>query len=260
MIPKIIHQIWIQGKDKIPDKFKDNLIKVKTMNKNWEHIIWDEKSIKEFLKQNPIWLRTYNELDHVTQKADYARYVILYKKGGVYLDIDVEVVKPLEGLFKEFPNSSLYVSDFSSNIFENYTTCRSLRCLNNGIIISSIGNPVMKKMVDEINNNHVCTANQDKMDCVNNTTGPFVFNKIVYSTQKSDDSIKILPREYLEPCNFDTCNPTSNTYTIHRHEGSWLTKGKSFGILYHKSKNYITIFCVLLLLSIMGLIIQNYLK
>tara|TARA_B100000795_G_C22679668_1_gene391252 strand:- start:553 stop:741 length:189 start_codon:yes stop_codon:yes gene_type:complete len=48
---KIVHQIWFQGKDKIPEKYHNNLKKTKNTLKNWRHIIWDDESIQKELKK-----------------------------------------------------------------------------------------------------------------------------------------------------------------------------------------------------------------
>jgi mannosyltransferase OCH1-like enzyme len=46
-IPLITHQIWIQGWDVIPDKFKLNTESLKKHNPEFTHMTWDEKSLRE---------------------------------------------------------------------------------------------------------------------------------------------------------------------------------------------------------------------
>src|SRR5690606_10445311 len=45
-------------------------------------------------------LKAYNQLTIGAAKADFFRYAILYKKGGVYLDIDSGMSKPLKYLIR----------------------------------------------------------------------------------------------------------------------------------------------------------------
>ena len=42
--PKIIHQIWWQGRDKIPCKFNPLILSWKQHHPKWKHIIWDESN------------------------------------------------------------------------------------------------------------------------------------------------------------------------------------------------------------------------
>ena len=91
--PKIIHQIWLQGIDVIPSKYINNIETIKQFNPDYQHIIWDEKSILEIINTNDSWKKTYFSFKHLHQKVDYARYVILWLKGGLYIDIDVTALK-----------------------------------------------------------------------------------------------------------------------------------------------------------------------
>ncbi len=40
MIPKIIHQIWIQGYDQLPNKLKNNHQLIKKYNPDYQIIFW----------------------------------------------------------------------------------------------------------------------------------------------------------------------------------------------------------------------------
>ena len=50
MIPKIIHQIWLQGEDKIPPELSEHYASCKRINNDFEHIFWDETKIKNYSK------------------------------------------------------------------------------------------------------------------------------------------------------------------------------------------------------------------
>ena len=59
MIPKIIHNIWIQGYEDLPEKNKLNHINIKKLNPDWDFIIWDNKMILQLLKKYPSLLNLY---------------------------------------------------------------------------------------------------------------------------------------------------------------------------------------------------------
>nr|AEX62747.1 uncharacterized glycosyl transferase [Moumouvirus Monve] len=102
MIPNILHQIWIQGYDKIPDDLKKYFINCQKVNNNFEHILWDDDKIRKLLidKFDPEYLETYDYFKVPAQKADFARYAILYTYGGIYLDMDMVCRKNLESLLQ----------------------------------------------------------------------------------------------------------------------------------------------------------------
>lgn len=103
MIPKLLHFIWFQGFD--DDKFikkYDKLIKTwEAHNPNWRIKKWNEKSLDKFIETKyPQYLELWKSLDKIVKKCDFARYLLVYHFGGVYVDVDTECFKPLDAFFK----------------------------------------------------------------------------------------------------------------------------------------------------------------
>ena len=100
-IPKIIHQIWFQGEDKLPDKhrsYKKTWIK---HNPNWKYILWSEKSIRQLIKSKyDKYYQIYEKLPLLIQKVDMAKYFIVYTYGGIYVDMDMKCLKSLDDITK----------------------------------------------------------------------------------------------------------------------------------------------------------------
>ena len=100
MIPKIIHYFWV-GKKPIPIQFQKNIETWKSLCPDYQIIEWNENNY-DFSKI-PYMKEAYD-----AQKwgfvPDYARLEIIYNWGGVYLDTDVELIKPLDQmlLYKGF--------------------------------------------------------------------------------------------------------------------------------------------------------------
>lgn len=87
-IPKKIHQIW---------KNADlSTYPIKTSREEWikkypdyKVILWTEKDILHLIKQEYPWLfNLYINYKYPIQRADVARYIILYHEGGIYADLD----------------------------------------------------------------------------------------------------------------------------------------------------------------------------
>ena len=99
-IPKIIHQIWL-GPKKPPqwciDSWKINYI---NSNPDWEYKLWTEKEINDFKLKNE---NIYDKEPTYRGKSDIARYEILFREGGIFLDADSLWInnKSLNNLFDE---------------------------------------------------------------------------------------------------------------------------------------------------------------
>ena len=83
-IPKILHLIWI-GKKKRPNTLTSWTINFVKYYPNWKVKIWDDNDIE---KLNLVNIKYYNKIPQMAGKADIARYEILYRYGGMYIDAD----------------------------------------------------------------------------------------------------------------------------------------------------------------------------
>jgi mannosyltransferase OCH1-like enzyme len=212
--PKIIHQIWMQGWDKIPEKFRSNSERIEKHNPEFQIMRWDEKSLQnECQKLGKEYLDKFNELPHMIMKVDFGRYVVLYNHGGISVDTDMYSLNPILSL-SELKNHNFIISNsaFPSNMF-NY--------VNNALIIVTPHNPIMKEiLLGILKSKNKEKDHISKETYINNTTGPTYINSIV----KSHDSVYILDNKYFEPCmsSDPVCKPSKETIMDHQHELSWM--------------------------------------
>ncbi len=245
-IPKIIHQIWMQGEDNIPEKYNKNIESIKSIHKNWEYILWDEIKILKLISSNKEWLDLYYKFVYLHQKIDFAKYIILYTFGGIYVDIDVELIKSFDSLINEFNNADIIVSKLNINSTESLITTGYPESYNNGIIISKKRGEVIKKLIDTILTSFYKSDLHFKVAYINSTTGPQIFTKVI---NKNKNISNILHSEYLEPCTRGDCNITDNTIAIHKHELTWMPEVlKNFIDFYLQNK--IIIFLMIIILII----------
>ena len=96
-IPKKLIQTYI-NKDKVPQKVFDN---IKKFAPDYEYTFYSDEDCANFLTKNfdISIIETYNNLINTAHKADLFRYCYLYLNGGVYLDIKIELIKPLSEIF-----------------------------------------------------------------------------------------------------------------------------------------------------------------
>lgn len=99
-IPKRIFQTW-KSKVEFPPKFLYWLSTFRQFNPNFEQIIWDDADNDRFIASHFDWfLSTYRGYPREIYRADAIRYFFLYTFGGIYADMDVECLKPLDGFLK----------------------------------------------------------------------------------------------------------------------------------------------------------------
>lgn len=96
MIPKIIHYCWLSG-DSIPQDMQDWMKSWQKL-KGYEFVLWD---LKRFDINKSKWVKDAFELKKYAFAADYIRAYALYNYGGIYMDMDVEVVKPFDDLLDQ---------------------------------------------------------------------------------------------------------------------------------------------------------------
>lgn len=265
--PKIIHQIWLQGKNNIPSKHNTNIQSIRELNPDYEHILWDEVSILQFIHTNEVWTKTYYGLKYLHQKVDYARYIILWLMGGLYVDIDVKGIKSFDDLLERHKKYDLIVSCINTNEMNSMIQCQHKRCLNNGIIIAKPNVEVINKIIEYVNENNSCNDIIPKVLCINTTTGPLAFTKVImnYIKDNVNNNILLLQPEYLEPCTLGICESTPNTIIEHQHDGSWVPEWQ-----YNLIKMYLqhttsfvvvlTIFLLLIILLMVYFVYQKYRK
>jgi mannosyltransferase OCH1-like enzyme len=92
-IPRILHHIWL-GRDPLPEEHKPWIESWKRHHPKWEHRLWTEEN----LPLNPLRPEVLERLRAPVERADILRLEILYTHGGVYLDTDLECLRPLDSV------------------------------------------------------------------------------------------------------------------------------------------------------------------
>lgn len=202
MIPKRIHQIWV-GPNPIPAKSLAFIQHIKELHPDYEYRIWTDKDITPDNFTNYEYILATNIY---AQKADIMRYEILYRHGGIYLDIDMQVLKPLDALL----TNNLIVCNEDSNISKYMTNAFIASCPLN----SNLGNCVLHIRDQAALLNNSSTVSQ--------VTGPWFFRKCI----TLDDTVNVLPTHVIYPTHFlqkgyvpREFHP--DTYTMHHWDKNW---------------------------------------
>ena len=93
MIPKIIHQIWLGDKKKMPVDFMKT---VRDKHSGWKYILWTEENISHIVNHKKFKIVSeYNKSvdNKFTNLANILRYEKLFEYGGIYIDADDEMLE-----------------------------------------------------------------------------------------------------------------------------------------------------------------------
>lgn len=99
-IPRIIHQVWI-GPHPLPTIWLDS-IKTQAYNCGYEYMLWREDTIAPVINETKL-KSVFDALSPLAGKVDIARYAILFKYGGIYIDADTACVN--EKSFRAFTDA-----------------------------------------------------------------------------------------------------------------------------------------------------------
>ena len=96
-IPKVIYYCWF-GKGKMPSLAEKCIESWEKFCPDYEIICLDEENFD--ITQNKYAKEAY-DAGKWAFVSDYARLKVLYDNGGIYLDTDVEIIKPIDNLIEE---------------------------------------------------------------------------------------------------------------------------------------------------------------
>src|SRR5688572_30025403 len=92
-IPRTFHRIWLGGG--MPQQYELYGESWLHWHPQWRMITWTENNLPPLQNQ-----RQFDDAGIWAQKADIARYEILYRYGGVYIDTDFECLQNIEDLLE----------------------------------------------------------------------------------------------------------------------------------------------------------------
>ncbi len=206
-IPKVIYYCWF-GKGKLPSLAEKCIRSWKKYCPDYKIVCLNEENFD--YSQNKYALEAY-EAKKWAFVSDYARLKVLYDNGGIYLDTDVELLKPIDTL----------IEDGGYMGFDD-----------NGMISTGLGfacekgNELIGMLLNDYDNIPFLLSDgtYDITPCPDRNTKTMI--DIGFDVKNQNQvfmGIKILPDDYLCPMKYYSGRKviTKNTYSIHHFCASW---------------------------------------
>lgn len=101
-LPRIIHQQWKNGP--VPPPFQQWQRRMRDTFPDHQYMLWDDDAARKLLEEKYAWfLPVYDAFPANIMRVDAARCFILYEHGGLYADLDYEV---LEDFWDRLPSDA----------------------------------------------------------------------------------------------------------------------------------------------------------
>ena len=195
-VPKIIHQTWKDNN--VPQKWQAARQSCIDLHPDYEYKLWTDASADAFIQDHyPELAHTYMKYPYVIQRADASRYALLHHHGGIYIDLDIVCLHPLDFLRTYgFVMPKTWPVGFS-----------------NDFLVGAPGHPFLQRMVDKLPAHNWWLFS--KYATVMFSTGP-MFVTALATSYKSKQDLAVLPDDM-----YGKYVVSPDPLFLHLHGSSW---------------------------------------
>ena len=213
MIPKVIHYCWF-GRKPLPDSALKCISSWKKYLPEYEIIQWNEDNFD--IETVPYTAEAYS-VGKYAFVSDYARFWVLHRYGGLYFDVDVELIAAIDDIIER-------------GSFMGYEAGMSVAPgLGLGLEPAS---RIARTILDEYLTSHFIVDGKmmTSRTVVNITTEILsaCHSEKVASGVDCIDGIYVYHPEYFSPLDHKTgiLTLTPNSRSIHHYDASWKSAGQ----------------------------------
>lgn len=236
-IPKIIHYCWF-GNNELSELNKKCIDSWKKFLPDYEIKEWNEKNY-DF--NSCVYAKEAYKCKKWAFVSDYARFDILNKFGGLYFDVDVELIKNIDDIISKGPFLGIESGALTNEIYDksvlrlkkyddiNRVTIELGFSVNPGLgMCTYANNDIYEQVIYKYKNRQFIDRNgkMDTLTICDFVTEILVRNGIIVKDGIGlSGDISIYPGEYFNPKDYDSekLNVTNNTRSIHHYVATWHT-------------------------------------
>ena len=209
MIPKIIHYVWIGGEK--PAKIEEYINNWKSTMADYEFKEWNLANWD--ISQYPFAEEALADKKYA-YISDIIRLDVIYEYGGIYLDTDVEILKPFDDFLSH--------RAFFGYMYDNSLSSAIFGAEKGVSIFSNMLNLYQRVPYSELKKGNFPDAN----NAVFNSYFSKYYPKLTFDNTfiEIDDSIVVYPKEYFEQPTYNS----SINYSIHHFSNSWGEDGPAY--------------------------------
>lgn len=218
MIPKVIHYCWFGG-NPLPKSALKCIESWKKYLPDYEIKEWNESNFD--INLIPYTREAY-EMKKYAYVSDVARFLVLYREGGIYFDTDVEVVKPIDDIVEAGAFMGIEDLGVEGETYPNVAP-------GLGLAVEA-GHSFYKEILDHYYECHYYdpkTKVPYPLTVVNHCTDLLIKNGLKPTNQfQTVAGINIYPVDYFCPLEDATgiLTITENTRAIHWFSKTWIDK------------------------------------
>lgn len=240
-INKNIFICWLQGHEHLNTHpkatvFNENIKNWQLLNPTWNVKLVSEIDLRNACKTfSKECLELYDSFELIHLKIDLGRYVLIYLYGGIYVDMDMYVLRGLEtsqkikSLLDKASNDThvLGMSTLNLAMQESFIFIGRPQTINNAMMISSVKNPLLYMCIQTIISKANKYTTSSTFSKISNSTGPVFINKFfakfIDHPLNNTFHIEIFPHYYFEPSPPQgDSDIREETIAIHKMELSWI--------------------------------------
>ena len=238
-IPKIIHQIWLGPYDP-PLKWMKNWMDF-CQKYNWEYRLYRDSDIEQFGLINK---EIYDKSSSYQKKADIARYEIIYKYGGLYIDCDmIWLGKNISKYLPLDKNMFIGIQEFPSiHDIGNHKLC-------NGMFAAPPRHSILKRCIEKIP--------EYDSSIIKKIYGPWTITGPVLLNDCIKEPIIVVPYHYIFPVDFHSKQDIKDPCAFKEDALVYTYNGDDYP---HKPATFIWVYCILVLLIIVAIVGYKHLK
>ena len=182
-IPKIIHQTY-PSREQMPGFLAEHIRALKALNVDWKHTLYDDADCLRFIRENydAKILQAFQSIHpaYGAARADFFRYLLLYRVGGVYLDIKSGCRKPFDQLLRDDDEFLLsHWRDPKDGFHPKFGISSEFQQWH---IMARAGHPFLSAVISHVRDN---LRNYDPLndgvgkEAVLKTTGPIAYTRAI---------------------------------------------------------------------------------